>query len=97
MAASFTQRIPLSSSVSGYSIVGAGNLSPLAGTVGASLPAGTTDLDVAVSSEGKFLYTLNSGSGTIGIFGINQDGTLAATGAASGVLPGAGFNGIAAF
>jgi 6-phosphogluconolactonase (cycloisomerase 2 family) len=86
-----------SSSVSGYSITGAGNLSPLAGTVVASLPAGTTDLDVAVSSDGKFLYTLNSGSGTIGIFRINQDGTLTATGAASGVLPGAGFNGIAAF
>ncbi len=86
-----------SSSISGYSIVGAGNLSPLAGTILASLPAGTTDLDVAVSSDGKFLYTLNSGSGTIGIFRINQDGTLTATGAASGVLPSAGFNGIAAF
>jgi len=86
-----------SSSVSGYSIVGAGNLSPLGGTIVASLPAGTTDLDVAVSSDGKFLYTLNSGNGTIGIFRINQDGTLTATGVASDVLPGAGFNGIAAF
>ena len=86
-----------SSSISGYSVVGAGSLSPLAGTVVASLAAGATDLDVAVSSDGKFLYTLNSGEGTVGVFRIKQDGSLTAISAAPGVLPAAGFNGIAAF
>ena len=57
----------------------------------ATLAAGATDLDMAVSSDGKFLYTLNTGDGTAGIFQINQDGTV------SGLKPSAGFNGIAAF
>jgi 6-phosphogluconolactonase (cycloisomerase 2 family) len=50
-----------------------------------------------VSSDGKFLYTLDSGNGTLGIFRIKQDGTLTAIGTAPGILPAAGFNGIAAF
>jgi hypothetical protein len=33
----------------------------------------------------------------LGIFGIKQDGTLTALGSASGTLPAAGFNGLAAF
>lgn len=86
-----------SSSISGYSVVGAGSLSPLPGTVVASLAAGATDIDMAVSSDGKFLYTLNTGNGTVGIFSIKQDGTLTAISPASGILPAAGFNGIAAF
>jgi 6-phosphogluconolactonase len=86
-----------SASISGFSIVGAGSLNPLPGTVVASLPAGATNLDMDVSSDGKFLYTLNSGNGTLGIFRINPDGILTAIGAAPGILPAAGFNGIAAF
>jgi 6-phosphogluconolactonase len=49
-----------------------------------------------VSADGKFLYTLNSGNGTIGIFAIQQDGRLVSVGSVGGVSPTAGFNGIAA-
>jgi 6-phosphogluconolactonase (cycloisomerase 2 family) len=59
-------------------------------------PAGAGNLDIAVSSDGKFLYTLNSGNGTIGIFGIQKDGTLVSVGSIEGIPPQAGFNGIAA-
>ena len=38
------------------------------------------DLDVAISGDGKFLYALNSGTGTVGIFGIDADGALSSLG-----------------
>ena len=52
---------------------------------------------MAISSDGKFLYSLNAGIGTIGIFGINKDGSLTSLGSVDGVLAKGGFNGIAAF
>jgi len=52
---------------------------------------------MAVSADGKFLYTLNSSSGTVGIFGINHDGTLNSIGDAGGLSAASGYNGIAAF
>ena len=59
-------------------------------------PSGSTNLDLTVSADGKFVYTLNSGTGTIGIFAIQQDGTLNNVGNAGGLPESAGFNGIAA-
>jgi 6-phosphogluconolactonase (cycloisomerase 2 family) len=53
-------------------------------------------LDITVSADGKFLYTLNSRNGTIGIFAIQEDGTLKNEGSAGGIIPNSGFNGIAA-
>jgi len=50
-----------------------------------------------VSSDGKFIYILNSVAGAIGIFAVQKDGTLLNVGFASGVFPLSGFNGIAAF
>src|SRR6185312_4766066 len=47
------------STISGFSIGANGSLTPLPGTIVGTLPGGSTDLDVAVSSNGKFLYTLN--------------------------------------
>jgi 6-phosphogluconolactonase len=85
------------SSLSGFMIGGAGTLTPLSGTVVGSLPAGSTNLDIAISDDGKFLYTLDTGNGTLGIFAIQQDGTLTAIGAVGGISAKAGFNGIAAF
>jgi 6-phosphogluconolactonase (cycloisomerase 2 family) len=71
-------------------------LTPLGGTVVGTNPSGSTNLDIAVSADGKFLYTLNSGTGTIGIFGIQPDGTLNKVGEAEGLAQATGFNGIAA-
>jgi len=68
----------------------------LSGTVVGANPSGATNLDITISSDGKFLYTLNSGNGTIGIFAIQKDGQLTSFGSASGVSAAAGFNGIAA-
>ena len=79
-----------------FSIAANGALTPLSGTVVATLPSGSVNLDIAISSDGKFLYTLNSGTGTINIFGINQDGSLSALGDVGGLSAAAGFNGIAA-
>jgi 6-phosphogluconolactonase (cycloisomerase 2 family) len=59
-------------------------------------PTGSTNLDIAVSADSKFLYTLNSGTGTIGVFAVQEDGTLNLLGDAGGLSEAAGFNGIAA-
>ena len=85
-----------SSTLSGFAISATGALTPLGGTVVGENPEGATNLDIAISSDGKFLYTLNSGNGTIGIFAIQKDGSLANVGTAGGIDPTSGFNGIAA-
>jgi 6-phosphogluconolactonase len=72
-------------------------LTALPGTVVGENPEGSGNLDIAVSSDGKFIYTLNSAAGAIGIFAIQKDGALLNVGVASGVSPLSGFNGIAAF
>jgi 6-phosphogluconolactonase len=84
------------STISGYSIGKNGALAALSGTIVATLPAGSTNLDLAVSANSKFLYTLDSGTGTVSIFGINEDGTLTNLGEVGGLSASAGFNGIAA-
>ena len=63
--------------------------------VGAN-PEGSTNLDIAISANGRYLYTLNSGAGAIGIFAIQQDGTLVSLGETGDLPKDAGFNGIAA-
>jgi 6-phosphogluconolactonase len=59
-------------------------------------PAGSGNLDIAVSADGRFLYTLNSAGGTLGAFGINADGSLTSLGTTSGLPKGSSLNGIAA-
>ncbi len=85
-----------SSTISGFSIGVNGALTPLPGTVVATLPAGSINLDIVITPDGKFLYTLNTGTGTVNIFGINQDGTLTSLGDVGGLSASAGMNGIAA-
>ncbi len=54
-------------------------------------------MDIAVSADGKFVYTINSQSGNIGVFAINQqDGSLTSLGQAGDLPKSVGFNGIAA-
>ena len=86
-----------SSTISGFSIGIKGALTPITTTVLGINPTGSGNLDIAVSSDSKFLYSLNSGNGTIGIFGIQEDGTLFNVGEAAAISANAGFNGIAAF
>jgi 6-phosphogluconolactonase len=73
-----------------------GTLTPIAGTILSSNPAGATNLDIAVSGDGKFVYTINSGAGSVSIYSINSNGTLNDLGDIDGLPKTVGFNGIAA-
>jgi 6-phosphogluconolactonase len=84
------------SSVAGFSISSAGALSPIANTVVSTLPEGSTNLDVAISADGKYLFNVLSGAGEIGVFIINADGTVNQLGSIDGLPQTVGFNGIAA-
>jgi len=84
-----------SSTISGFSIAASGALTPLSGTILATLPSGSTNLDVAITLDGKFLYSLDSGTGAVSIFGIGQDGLLTSLGEVANLHANAGMNGIA--
>ncbi|HMF75042.1 MAG TPA: beta-propeller fold lactonase family protein [Bryobacteraceae bacterium] len=86
-----------SATVAGFAIGQGGNLTPIAGTVVGTNPAGSANLDIAASDDGKYLFTLNAGTGNISIFGIQQDGALTNLGDAGDLPKASGFNGIAAF
>jgi 6-phosphogluconolactonase len=86
-----------SSTISGFSIGAGGVLTPIGATVLGINPTGAGNLDIAVSADSKFLYSLNSGDGSIGVFGIQEDGSLINDGEVGGLAAKAGFNGIAAF
>jgi 6-phosphogluconolactonase len=84
------------STIAGFSVGSNSALTPIGGTIVASYPAGTTNLDMIVSGDGEYLYTLNSGTGSVGIYSINSDGTLSNPGDIEGLPKTVGFNGIAA-
>ncbi len=71
-------------------------MTALSGTIVGVNPSGATNLDLAVSADGNFLYTLDAKVGTISIFGIQSDGSLTNLGTVSGLPQDVGFNGIAA-
>jgi hypothetical protein len=56
---------------------------------------GATNLDLIVSGDGKFLYTLDSGTGYVSVYSINSDGALNQLGDIEGLPKTVGFNGIA--
>ena len=85
-----------SGSISGFQIGQDGSLTLLDadGRTG-DTGIGSAPIDMAFSGNGRYLYTLNSGSGTIGAFAVDgKDGSLRAISGASG-LPGS-TNGLAA-
>ncbi len=84
-----------SGSISGYRVAKDGSLTlrDADGRTG-DTGAGSAPLDMSLSRDGRYLYTLNSGNGTIGAFSVGSDGELAAFAGISG-LP-AGANGMAA-
>jgi len=85
-----------SGSVSGYRIArdGALTLRDADGRTG-DTGAGSAPIDMSLTRNSRFLYTLNSGNGTVSAFGINRDGALSPIPGVSGVP--AGTNGLAAF
>jgi hypothetical protein len=52
--------------LSGFALAASGVLSAIPGTVVATNPTGSTNLDLAVSADGRFLYSLNVGTGVMG-------------------------------
>jgi 6-phosphogluconolactonase (cycloisomerase 2 family) len=88
---------PGSGTISGFVVGSNGSLTPIDGTVLATLPTGSTNLDLAVTADGKYLYTIDSGTGGVSALAINADGTLTTLAGASGLTANAGFNGVSAF
>src|SRR6201987_589001 len=87
-----------SSTISGFHVGTDGSLTPIGATVLGNNPTGAGNLDIAVTADSKFLYTLNSGDGTIGVFAIQQQGGALVDVTENAVISAkAGFNGIAAF
>jgi 6-phosphogluconolactonase (cycloisomerase 2 family) len=85
-----------SSTLAGFTIGQTGALTPIDGTIVGSNPSGSTNLDITISSDGKFLFSLNGEVGTVGVFAIRSDGSLEELTQARGLPSAAGFNGIAA-
>jgi 6-phosphogluconolactonase len=87
-----------SSTISGFHIATDGSLTPIGATVLGVNPTGAGNLDIAVTADSQFLYSLNSGNGTIGVFAIEQAGGALVNLSEDPVISAkAGFNGIAAF
>lgn len=87
-----------SSTISGFHIGADGSLTPIGATVLGINPTGSVNLDIAVTADSQFLYSLNSGNGTIGVFAIEQEGGALVNLSEDSVISAkAGFNGIAAF
>ena len=87
-----------SSTISGFHIGNDGSLTPIGATVLGINPTGSGNLDIAVTADSQFLYSLNSGNGTIGVFEIQQEGgSLVNLSEDPVISTKAGFNGIAAF
>jgi 6-phosphogluconolactonase len=85
-----------SSNIAGFSIGTQGTLTPIGSTIVGSNPQGSVNLDIAVSGDGHYLFSLNATVGTVGVFAINSDGTLDQPTVLQGLPPAAGENGIAA-
>ncbi len=93
----FTANTP-SNTISGYWIAPDGSLSLVDqdGVTGMS-NAGDLPKDIAFSHNGRYLYALNSGAGSVGVFVIGDDGSLTHLQDSDAVLPAGVVNGIAAW
>jgi len=86
-----------SSNISGFSIGQSGALTALtSSSVVASNPENATNLDITISGDGKFFYSLNATVGTVGVFAIQSNGALTELDEIPGFTAAVGFNGIAA-
>jgi len=85
------------SNISGFSIGQSGALTALtSSSVVATNPNNSTNLDITTSGDGKFFYSLNAMTGTVGVFAIQSNGTLKEVDEIPGFTAAVGFNGIAA-
>jgi 6-phosphogluconolactonase len=59
-------------------------------------PFGSANLDITISADGKFLFSLNAATAAVGMFAIQSNGALTSLGTTGGLPASAGLNGIAA-
>ena len=85
----------LSASISSYSVGNSGVVTLLNGV--AASGAGPNDLATATEGRNSWLYVVDAGSGTVGAFHINGDGSLTAITGGGGLPAGRSAQGIAAF
>src|ERR1700744_1073951 len=86
-----------SSNISGFSIGQSGALTALtSSSIVANNPEKAKHLDITISGDGKFFYSLNATVGTVGIFAIQSNGRLTEVDEIPGFTAAGGFNGIAA-
>jgi 6-phosphogluconolactonase len=86
------------SSISGFAIGSNGALTLItAGGRTGDLGTGAQPLDIDFGGDGRFLYVLKNGTGTIGAFSVNADGSLSALPDTPGLFARSGFMGLAAF
>lgn len=62
------------STLSGFNIERNGALTPIGATVVSQNPTISTNINVAASEGGRYLYTLSAATGAIGIFVVQEDG-----------------------
>jgi len=74
-----------------------GVLTPIGDVIAATNPSGCINLELEMSTDSKFLYSLNSGTGAIGVFSIQANGALQEEAGISGLPKNAGVEGLAAF
>jgi 6-phosphogluconolactonase len=88
-----------SGSIGGFAVSPDGVLTPLSsdGRTGVTNGSGATPLDMHITRDGKFLYVLQTGTGTVGSFAIGAKGNLTNLPDTPGLAPVAGFQGLAAF
>jgi 6-phosphogluconolactonase len=82
-------------SISSYTVGNNGTVT-LLNAIAAS-GSGPNDLAAAVEGHTSFLYTVDAGTGTVGAFRINGNGSLTAITGASGLPAGRSAQGLAAF
>lgn len=87
-----------SGTLSGFIPSRKGDLTPVtANSVVGVTGSGTLPLDMGISHDGRFEYSLETGAGMIGSFQINSDGTLTSLGTAGSYPAVSGFQGIAVY
>jgi 6-phosphogluconolactonase (cycloisomerase 2 family) len=86
------------SSISGFAIGSNGALTLITpgGRTG-DLGAGAQPLDIDFGGNGRFLYVLKNGTGSIGAFAVNADGTLSALADTPGHFAQSGYMGLVAY
>ena len=87
-----------SGSLSSFATSKSGALTPVTpSSVVATTGAGSLPLDIGISRDGQFIYSLETGAGKIGVFQANPDGTLTSLGSAGSFPAVGGFQGIAVY